>query len=140
MAAATSWNAESLRPLCTVDCAAAADDDDAAAVAVALQALLYKATCCCCCREDIPLAAIDFHVAPALTEHLLAQQQLQAAIRSAAATSTPIAAQLTGLGAASLVNSTLWMFRSSYNRKGWLQERYQQQQTGGYAQQVGGSV
>jgi hypothetical protein len=34
----------------------------------------------------------------------------------------------------------LWMFRSSYNRKPWLQERYQQQQTGGYAQQVGGSV
>jgi hypothetical protein len=61
---------------------------------------------------------------------------LQAAIRSAAATSTPLAAQLTGLGAASLVNSTLWLFRSSYNMKGWLQERYQQQQAGGYAQQV----
>jgi hypothetical protein len=96
--------------------------------------------CCCCCRDDIPLAAVDFHVAPALTEHLLAQQQLQAAVRTAASTSTPIAAQLTGLGAASLVNSTLWLFRSSYNRKFWLQERYQQQQqqAGGYAQQVGG--
>jgi uncharacterized protein YraI len=33
----------------------------------------------------------------------------------------------------------LWLFRSSYNMKGWLQERYtqqQQQQAGGYAQQV----
>ncbi|KAF6260888.1 hypothetical protein COO60DRAFT_1700116 [Scenedesmus sp. NREL 46B-D3] len=87
-------------------------------------------------REDIPLAAVDFHVAPALTEHLLAQPQLQAAMRAAAATCTPVAAQLTGSGAASLVNSTLWLFRSSYNRKAWLQERYPQQLGGGYAQQV----
>ncbi|WIA14734.1 hypothetical protein OEZ85_003222 [Tetradesmus obliquus] len=91
-------------------------------------------------RDDIPLAAVDFHVASNLTEHLLAQQPLQAALRAAAAASTPIAAQLTGLGPASLVNSTLWLFRSSYNRKAWLQERYQQQQqqqqqAGGYAQQ-----
>jgi hypothetical protein len=30
-----------------------------------------------------------------------------------------------------LINSTLWLFRSSYNRKGWLHERYQQQQQAG---------
>jgi hypothetical protein len=107
----------------------------AAAAAAAVAAPEH--CCCCCCREDIPLAAIDFHVAPALTEHLLAQQQLQAAIRNAAASSTPIAAQLTGLGASSLVNNTLWLFRSSYNRKAWLQERYHHQhQFAGYAQQV----
>jgi uncharacterized protein YraI len=40
----------------------------------------------------------------------------------------------------------VWLFKSSYNMKGWLQERYtqqqqqQQQQAVGYAQQVNASA
>lgn len=39
------------------------------------------------CREDIPLAAVDFHVAPALTQHLKEQPQLKAAVRGMISTS-----------------------------------------------------
>jgi len=37
-------------------------------------------------REDITLAAVDFHVAPGLTQHLAAQPQVKAAARGLAAT------------------------------------------------------
>jgi hypothetical protein len=44
--------------------------------------------CMCMCREDIHLAAVDMHVAPALTQHLKEQPQLRAAVRSMIAAST----------------------------------------------------
>lgn len=55
---------------------------------------VVSTVCCCpalcmchpCCREDIPLAAVDFHVAPGLTQHLAAQPQVKAAARGLAAT------------------------------------------------------
>jgi hypothetical protein len=40
------------------------------------------------CRKDIHLAAVDMHVAPALTQHLKEQPQLRAAVRSMVAAST----------------------------------------------------
>lgn len=43
--------------------------------------------CGCLRRDDIPLAAVDFHVAPALTQHLKEQPQLKAAVRSMIAAS-----------------------------------------------------
>eukprot|EP00775_Hariotina_reticulata_P012713 gene12713-12843_t len=75
-------------------------------------------------REDIPLASVDFHVAPALTQHLLQQPSLQAALRALATASPVIAARLAASGPEQLVNRTLWLFRSSINHKSWLQHLY----------------
>jgi len=75
-------------------------------------------------RDDIPLASVDFHVAPALTQHLLQQPTLKTALRALAAASPVIAARLAAAGPEGLVNRTLWLFRSSINHKSWLQHLY----------------
>lgn len=48
--------------------------------------------CLCMYSDDIPLAAVDFHVASGLTQHLMSQPQVKAAVRHLAANNTAGAA------------------------------------------------
>lgn len=90
------------------------------------------------------MAAIDFHVAQELTEHLARQPAVQAAVQTLRSSNPAIAAQYSAYASVEeLVNSTIWLFRSSLNRKTYLQECYcwpgeqeKVQRAGGYAQQV----
>lgn len=99
----------------------------------------------CCCRKDIPEAAVDFHVSN-VVEHLLQQPPVQETLQQMVNQSTALAARVQGPEGRDyrpLIQQALWLFRSSYNNKTWLQQLYQiesdwqkVQEGSGYARQV----